>query len=86
MDKQNEKTNELTREQMGQISGGEELLFEKRRELLSRSQGTDCFYCPGTLLPTNERCGRVLQQVSGKLYRCTNPHCRLFTLDQYPSK
>lgn len=72
MDKQNKKIAELTREEMEKVAGG---VF---------NFGINCFYCPGTKTD-GKTCGNVLQQVSGSLYRCTNPLCSLLGKDQYPN-
>lgn len=39
----------------------------------------DSFMCPG------KGCGKALQCVGGKMYRCVNPLCPLFAIDQFPA-
>ena len=39
----------------------------------------DSFMCPG------KGCGKALQCVDGKMYRCVNPLCPLFAIDQFPA-
>ena len=74
MDKKNENTSNLTQEQMEKVSGGGNF---------DSTGGIDLFLnghtCPG------EGCGQALKRISGKLYRCTNPQCPLFALDQFPA-
>ena len=73
MEKRDEKLSTLTLEQMEKVSGG---VF---------NFGTDCFACPGTQ-SDGTRCHKKLQQVSGILYRCSNPLCSLFGKDQFPTR
>lgn len=72
MDKLNEKTNELTPEQMKTAAGGND-------------SGKDCYYCPGTQLDDTP-CDRPLRQIDGALYRCVNSSCRLFGQNQFPTR
>lgn len=83
MDKQNEMITELTPAQMEKVSGGG-ATYDPSDGLPAEGDGLNCFYCSGTQLDGTP-CGKPLEQVSGTLYRCTNPKCRKFTLDQYPT-
>ena len=81
MDKQNEKASELNRKQMEKVSGG-----VQNPDALIRQCGTDCFLCKATLKDDSSKiCNHPLTQILGKMYRCTNPDCSMFTKDQYPS-
>ena len=86
MDKLNKMAKEVTKEQMEKVTGGG-MPTTPSNPTLPRPRGKDCFLCKGLIKnsPTNEVCKKALEQVDGKLYRCTNPLCTLFFQDQYPN-
>ena len=85
MDKQNEKTSELTAKQMENVTGGG-LPHDPGNNNPNGSRGKDCFYCPGVYINHPERkCGLPLTLTSSGAYRCENGLCSLFLKDQHPS-
>ena len=79
MEKKEEKTNELTREQMEKATGGEILTDTGSNPGPAPINSMETFKCPGN------GCGQALKYIGGNLYRCTNPLCPLFALDQFPA-
>ena len=79
MEKKNEKSN-LTQEQMEKAAGGGILPESDINHLNPMpNYAMDSFMCPG------KGCGKALQCVGGKMYRCVNPLCPLFAIDQFPA-
>ena len=83
MEKKDEKLSSLTLEQMEKVSGGGDPC-NPDESFPGGDDGLNCFFCGGTQLDGSP-CGRSLEQVSGKMYRCTNPQCSKFALNQYPA-
>ena len=79
MDQKNEKTGNLAPEQMEKVSGGSTPENDGSTINPQPIHALDGYKCPG------KGCGWALKFVGGKLYRCTNPQCPLFAVNQYPA-
>lgn len=91
MEKKDEKLSSLTLEQMEKVSGGgnpdiQDCISSSGEDGLNcfYGDGLNCFYCGGTQFDGTP-CGRSLEQITVRMYRCTNPQCSKFSLNQYPA-
>lgn len=77
----NQKNNELTRDQMEKVSGGDILSDIDSDGNINPLpiKSLDGYKCPG------DGCNWPLKFIGGKVYRCTNPRCPLFARDQFPA-